>query len=87
MKFVCTWKISPDSRDRAIQRFKETGGAPPAGVRMVGRWHDVGGKGGWVVAEADDPAKIASWCLNWTDLLSFEVAPVVDDQEFTQLLT
>ncbi len=29
----------------AVARFLETGGAPPEGVKMLGRWHGMNGQG------------------------------------------
>lgn len=35
MLFHAQYDYSPDDRDRVHQRFKETGGLPPAGVTML----------------------------------------------------
>ena len=56
MLFIVSWSISSANRNSAIERFLKTGGAPPAGVKMLGRWHAVGGASGFGVAEASDPA-------------------------------
>jgi hypothetical protein len=37
MKYISHWKLPPSSIDAAIKKFLETGGAPPAGVKMLGR--------------------------------------------------
>lgn len=42
MLFIISWRGSPETRNAAIERFLKTGGAPPAGVKMIGRWHDIG---------------------------------------------
>ena len=44
MLFHIAYQISPEKRDAAQARFKETGGGPPDGVTMVGRWHSAGGR-------------------------------------------
>ncbi len=36
MKYISSWKLSPDLIDAAIKTFLETGGAPPEGVNMAG---------------------------------------------------
>jgi Domain of unknown function (DUF3303) len=38
MQFILTFTIPPVTRDKAIARFLETGGQPPSGVRLLGRW-------------------------------------------------
>ena len=42
MKYMTTWTIRPENVKAAIARFKETGGQTPAGVTMIGRWHEMG---------------------------------------------
>lgn len=63
----------------AVARFKGTGAAPPNGVKMIARWHDVTQRRGLTICEADDATAIAAWCYQWSDLLEFETYPVVDD--------
>jgi hypothetical protein len=40
MKFMLTFAIRPETkgRDEAIARFKQTGGQPPKGAKLLGRW-------------------------------------------------
>ena len=62
MKFIVKWKIPKGSVVDAEQRFLKTGGAPPAGVTMIGRWHGMGG-GGVLIAETSDATTSASFWL------------------------
>ena len=80
MTFVMIWDYPPELRDEIQARFKETGGPPPEGVKMVGRWHRIGGGQGVCIAETDDPAALATWAQDWSDLLAFEIYPAMDDQ-------
>ena len=66
--------------------FLTTGGTPPAGVKMVGRWHDIGRISGTAVAETDDPTLMAKWALEWNDLFEVEVRPVMTDEQAGPLL-
>ncbi len=89
MLFMTVYSFPTQNRDAAIARFKQTGAAPPPGVKMRGRWHDVGGGRGFTLAEADDPQALMKWVLKWSDLLSFKVTPVLpvlDDEQFTKAL-
>ena len=85
MLFHVTWEISPDNRDHAQKRFKDTGAPPPDGVVMKGRWHSVAGRTGFLIAESSDPVAIGKWMQEWTDLLSFNITPVVSDQELVEI--
>ncbi len=86
MKFHVTYDYAPDDREVVLARFKETGAPPPDGVKMVGRWHSAEGNRGFLLAEADDVKAMAAWTYEWSDLLSFEIAPVLDDDEFSDVI-
>jgi hypothetical protein len=87
MLFVVHWTIAPDHRDAAQARFKETGGMPPDGVKMIGRWHSAAGGEGLCVAETDDAVLLGLWTQDWSDLLSFEIIPVNDDEGVMKVLS
>ena len=87
MTFVIAWTLEPEHRNAVQARFKETGGPPPAGVKMLGRWHGIGTNKGVCVAETDDPLAVARWAQQWSDLMSFDVHPVLIDQEFAKVLS
>ena len=86
MQFFVSWTIKPEHRDAATARFVETGGLPPAGVKMVGRWHFAEGREGLAIAESDDAVAIGKWTYAWFDLLSFRIVPIVDDEGFKVVL-
>jgi len=69
MKFMTTWSLEPAHRKQATARFLETGGSPPTGVKMLGRWH--GPAGGFVLAETSDIKALYEWLGQWSDLLEF----------------
>jgi hypothetical protein len=39
MKYIVSWTLPIATFHAAVGRFLETGGMPPAGVKLVGRWH------------------------------------------------
>jgi len=86
MLFVIQWTIAPECRDAANARFKETGGMPPAGVEMLGRWHFAAGGEGLLVCKADSGVALGKWMLDWSDLMRFRVSPVNDDADVTEVL-
>ena len=42
MLFSISWRGSPTVRNATAERFLKSGGMPPAGVKLIGRWHEVG---------------------------------------------
>lgn len=86
MLFHAAFAYSTDDRDAVHQRFRQTGGVPPEEVTMVGRWHSADGNCGFLVAETDDATALSRWLQEWTDLISFDVTPVLTDEQFNQLI-
>lgn len=86
MLFMTTYSFPPEHRDKAVARFRQTQGAPPPGVKMLGRWHDIGGNKGFTLSEATDAQALFKWAMDWSDLISFDVSPVIDDEGFAKVL-
>jgi Domain of unknown function (DUF3303) len=63
MKFIMTFAWPPDTKARAegIERFQKTGGRPPQGVKLLGRWTRADLGGGFDLLETDDPKKLAEF--------------------------
>ena len=86
MLFMVTYEFVPEARNEAQDRFKTTGGLPRDGVKMLGRWHAIGGHRGFVLAESSDGVALGKWLQEWTDLLEFDVVPVNDDEHVMKVL-
>ena len=86
MKCILTFTISPETRDAALARFLETGGQPPAGVTLLGRWTQLDLGAGVVLLESEDPQAWAAFAYRWSDLLELTMAPVLEDQELSDVL-
>lgn len=86
MLFTSHWRILPGNRDAVIERFAKTGGQPPQGVTMLGRWHDVASGTGFAVSEANDASAMARWALEWNDLMEMDVRPALNDEQLGAVL-
>jgi Protein of unknown function (DUF3303) len=88
MKFIVTFAWDPDKeiQKEGIARFLKTGGQPPAGARLLGRWTRLDFSGGYVLLESDDPKALTEFALGWSDLMSLEIVPVLEDQELAEVL-
>ena len=58
MQFMVKYSLNPENRDAVQGQFKETGGLPPAGIEMLGRWHN--GPSLWVTSCAK-PTMLSHW--------------------------
>ena len=84
MKFMVTWKIPPAHMASATARFLETGGMPPKGVKMLGRWHGTGM--GFALCESKEGKALFEWMAQWSDQLDLVVTPVVEDRDGAAVL-
>jgi hypothetical protein len=58
--FVLIYLFPPASRESIVARYKETGGGmPPEGVKLISRWHVIGGGRGFLAVESNDPVAMA----------------------------
>jgi hypothetical protein len=87
MLFRVTFAYSPDDRNQVHARFKETGGAPPPEVEMLGRWHLAAGNGGFLIAKSDQADAVASWLQEWSDFVNFDVTPILSDEQFSEVIS
>ena len=86
MLFVLRWTIPHTSREDAVERFMEGGGAPPDGVKMLSRYHSADGEYGFAIAEASDAVALGKWTMAWNDLLIIDTRPVLDDEGLAEVL-
>ncbi len=87
MKYMTTFTIRPENIKAAIERFKETGGSAPAGVTLVGRWHEMGTGRGFALIESDDPVAVSKFAIGWSDLVDQTTVAVVDDAQIAAALS
>jgi hypothetical protein len=86
MQFILTFTLPLVTRDQAMARFLETGGQPPPGVRVLGRWTQLDLCGGVVLLESDDPKALTAFAHGWSDVLELTLAPVLEDQDLADVL-
>jgi Protein of unknown function (DUF3303) len=80
MKFIVHWQFAPDAYQPMVARFLDSGGLPPKGIELLGRWHGMSGRGFAIVSTSDDRA-LFTWRAQWSDLLHLEIAPCLEDAE------
>ncbi|MGO4330775.1 DUF3303 domain-containing protein [Cupriavidus sp. 2TAF22] len=87
MKFMLTFTWAPDTRVREdiIGRFQKTGGLPPAGVTLLGRWTRADLSGGFDLLETNDVKLLTEFAYLWSDLMKLEVTPVLEDADLSEV--
>jgi Protein of unknown function (DUF3303) len=81
MKFMSTWAVKPGGTKEAVERFLAGEGAPPEGVKLLGRWHKVDCSGGFTLSETNNPAALFENAAQWNDVLEIHTTAIVEDAE------
>jgi hypothetical protein len=63
------------------RRFREKGRLAPLGVTYVNSWVTPDLTMCYQVMECDDRTLLDEWLSNWSDLVDFEVVPVITSPE------
>jgi hypothetical protein len=80
MKYIVSWTLPQATFTAALGRFLQTGGMPPAGVKLIGRWHGMNG-GGFAVVETTDAKALYAWFAEWTEFIPVQVTPCLEDAD------
>ena len=63
------------------RRFRDRGRMMPVGLIYVSSWVDLKLERCYQLMETDDHALFDEWMANWSDLMEFEVYPVITSKE------
>lgn len=64
-----------------FRRFRDRGRMAPDGLVYVSSWVDQKLERCYQLMEAEDPALFEQWTPNWSDIVDFEIYPVLTSQE------
>ena len=76
-----------DGAEPVYRRFRERGRMAPAGLAYVASWVDEPMQRCWQLMETGDRALLDEWMASWSDLVEFEVVPVMTSAEAAQKIT
>ena len=63
-----------------------TGSMPPEGAKLVPRYHNVDGTGGFAIFESSDAGALADYALDWNGLIEINITPLLDDETIGKIL-
>ena len=69
------------------RRFQEQGRLAPVGLNYVSSWVDERFRRCFQIMETDDRNLLDQWVANWSDIVDFEVFPVMTSQEAVEKIT
>lgn len=69
------------------RRFRDSGRLAPDGLEYVTSWVDEGLERCFQVMETDDREKLDEWLSHWSDIVEFEVYPVISSKEAAERIS
>ena len=66
-----------DGAAPVYERARDHGRMTPDGLRYVDSWVDVGLRRCFQLMECDDLTLLSTWIARWSDLVDFDVIPVI----------
>jgi Protein of unknown function (DUF3303) len=68
------------------RRFRDNGRLTPEGLRYVSSWVDSKMERCYQVMETEDRALLDRWIANWSDIVDFDVVPVLSSKEAAEAI-
>jgi hypothetical protein len=69
------------------RRFRDQGRLAPAGVTYVSSWVTAGLDRCYQLMECEDRRLLDQWVARWSDLIDFQVLPVITSAEAVERIT
>ncbi len=71
----------PGNAKAVYRRFRDKGRMMPEGLSFVGSWVSADLGRCFQLMECDDITLLQKWAAEWSDLVGFEIVPVVPGKE------
>jgi hypothetical protein len=70
--------FKPGTKDKVYARFEAAGRMLPDGLKYIDSWLTEDGTRCFQLMETEDPELFNLWIEKWSDLVRFEIIPVLD---------
>lgn len=85
MKFMASWSVDQEQWLPILKKWSsmtpEQRAEAGPGVKILGRWHDLGARTGVAIFEASDAGALTRYIGQWNPAMDIDVVPVLDDEE------
>jgi hypothetical protein len=81
MLYMIVEKFKDQDPVPVYRRFRDRGRLAPEGLQYISSWVDEKLERCFQLMETDDRKLIDDWIANWSDLVEFEVYPVMPSAE------
>ncbi len=87
MLFMVVETFRNQDAKSAYQRFRDKGRLMPEGLTFVGSWTAADLSRCFLIMECEDITRLQQWVAAWSDLVEFEIVPVVAGNETAAALS
>ncbi len=77
MKYMIIERYRPGRVKEIYERFDVKGRMMPEGVNCIGSWSNTDVTVWYQLMESDSEEKLQEWIRCWSDLVDFEIVPVI----------
>ena len=87
MLFMVVETFRNQDAKSAYRRFRDKGRLMPEGLTFVGSWTAADLSRCFLIMECEDITRLQQWVAAWSDLVEFEIVPVVAGNETAAALS
>jgi Domain of unknown function (DUF3303) len=81
MQFMVIERFKNRDAKTIYRRLRDRGRSQPDGLKYVGSWIEANFDRCFQLMECDDARLLQQWVACWSDLIEFEIVPVVASSE------
>jgi hypothetical protein len=86
MLFMCIETFRNQDAKAVYRKFRDKGRQLPDGLTFVGSWVTADLDRCFQLMECDDVTLLQRWMVNWSDVIHFEILPVVPGKDVAAAL-
>jgi Protein of unknown function (DUF3303) len=86
MQFMVIERFKNRDPKPIYSRLQDQGRRMPDGLKYIGSWIEVNFDRCWQLMECHDARALQQWVAGWSDLIEFEIVPVVPSAEVRSMM-
>jgi hypothetical protein len=86
MQFMVIERFKGRDAKPIYRRLRDEGRQMPQGLKYVGSWIEANFDRCWQLMECDDVRALQQWVAGWSDLIEFEIVPVVPSADVRAMM-
>jgi hypothetical protein len=87
MLFLVIESFKNNDPQPVYRRFREQGRLAPDGLKYISSWVTTDIATCYQIMECEDPRLLDQWIAEWSDLVDFEIIPVITSAEAAMLVS